>query len=105
MGCSRHTSWQIGSAESSTVRTTNIYPFPKMLPDRALGERYAELSGLSYANARLANVYGTRQRSDLEGGVVAIFTERLQRGRTILINGTGEQRRVLVYVADVVDSL
>src|SRR5215203_6988069 len=36
MGCSRHTSWQIGSAESSTVRTTNIYPFPKMLPDRAL---------------------------------------------------------------------
>src|SRR5829696_2559434 len=37
MGCSRHTSWQIGSAESSTVRTTNIYPFPKMLPDRALG--------------------------------------------------------------------
>ena len=70
-----------------------------------LGERYAELSGLSYANARLANVYGSRQRSDLEGGVVAIFTERLQRGQPILINGTGEQRRDLVYVADVVDSL
>src|SRR5215213_2903419 len=43
--------------------------------------------------------------SDVEGGVVAIFTERLQRGRPILINGTGEQRRDLVYVADVVDSL
>ena len=37
--------------------------------------------------------------------MVAIFTERLQRGQPILINGTGEQRRDLVYVADVVDSL
>ena len=70
-----------------------------------LGERYAELSGLSYANARLANVYGPRQRSDLEGGVVAIFTERLQKRQPVLVNGTGEQRRDLVYVVDVVDSL
>jgi hypothetical protein len=46
-----------------------------------------------------------KQRSDLEGGVVAIFTERLQRGQPILVNGTGEQRRDLLYVADVVDSL
>ena len=37
--------------------------------------------------------------------MVAIFTERLQRGRPILTNGTGGQRRDLVYVADVVDSL
>jgi UDP-glucose 4-epimerase len=70
-----------------------------------LGERYVELSGLSYANARLANVYGPRQRSDQEGGVVAIFAEKLRAGQPILVNGTGEQRRDLVYVADVVDSL
>jgi UDP-glucose 4-epimerase len=70
-----------------------------------LAERYVELSGLSYATARLANVYGTRQRSDLEGGVVAIFMERLRSKQPILINGTGEQRRDLVYVADVVDSI
>src|SRR5215217_7156860 len=36
-GCSLLTSWPSESAESSTVRITNIYPFPKMLPDRALG--------------------------------------------------------------------
>jgi hypothetical protein len=35
-GCSRLTSWRIGSAESSTVRITSTYPLPKMLPDRAL---------------------------------------------------------------------
>jgi UDP-glucose 4-epimerase len=89
-----------GADEDTLPRPKSYYSAHKYL-----GERYVELSGLSYANARLANVYGTRQRSDLEGGVVAIFTERLHRGQPILINGTGEQRRDLVYVADVVDSL
>ena len=37
--------------------------------------------------------------------MVAIFSERLRRGQPILVNGTGEQRRDLIYVADVVDSL
>jgi UDP-glucose 4-epimerase len=37
--------------------------------------------------------------------VVAIFTEKLQNRQPILVNGTGEQRRDLVYVADMVDSL
>jgi UDP-glucose 4-epimerase len=84
-----------------------IPPRPKSYcsAHKFLGERYVELNELSYANARLANVYGSRQRSDLEGGVVAIFTERLQNKQPILINGTGEQRRDLVYVADVVDAL
>ena len=89
-----------GAGEDTLPRPKSYYSAHKYL-----GERYVELSGLSYANARLANVYGPRQRSDLEGGVVAIFTERLHRGQPILINGTGEQRRDLVYVADVVDSL
>jgi UDP-glucose 4-epimerase len=89
-----------GATEDARPRPKSYYSAHKYL-----GERYVELSGLSYANARLANVYGSRQRSDLEGGVVAVFTERLQSGLPILINGTGEQRRDLVYVADVVDSL
>jgi UDP-glucose 4-epimerase len=89
-----------GADEATLPRPKSYYSAHKYL-----GERYAELSGLSYANARLANVYGPRQRSGLEGGVVAIFTERLQSRQPVLINGTGEQRRDLVYVADVVDSL
>src|ERR687897_3709867 len=88
-----------GADEATLPRPKSYYSAHKYL-----GERYAELSGLSYANARLANVYGSRQRSDLEGGVVAIFTERLQNRQPILINGTGEQRRELGYVAGLVDS-
>ena len=89
-----------GADENTLPRPKSYYSAHKYV-----GECYVEFSGLSYANARLANVYGSRQRSDLEGGVVAIFTERLQKKQPILINGTGEQQRDLVYVADVVESL
>ena len=89
-----------GADEGTMPRPRSLYGAHKYL-----AERYVELSGLSYANARLANVYGPRQRSDLEGGVVAVFADRLQRGEPILVNGTGGQRRDLVYVADVVHSL
>ncbi|MCL4534275.1 MAG: NAD-dependent epimerase/dehydratase family protein [Bacteroidetes bacterium] len=64
-------------------------------------EKYVELSGLPYANLRLANVYGPRQRAGLEGGVVAIFAERLRTGAPLDIYGSGEQERDFVYVGDV----
>jgi len=68
-------------------------------------ERYLELSGMGYAIARLANVYGLRQQSNLEGGVVAIFAEGLATRQPITIYGTGEQRRDFVHVQDVVGAL
>ena len=89
-----------GADEATLPRPKSYYGAHKYL-----GERYVELSGSSYAIARLANVYGTRQRTNLEGGVVAIFTERLYRKQSILIHGSGEQRRDLVYVDDVVNAL
>ena len=51
---------------------------------------------------RFANVYGPRQDSSLEGGVVAIFLERLARGEATTIYGDGRQARDFVYVGDVV---
>ena len=58
--------------------------------------------GLSTVALRYANVYGPRQNSRGEAGVVAIFIDRLQRGETAIINGDGEQTRDFVYVGDVV---
>ncbi len=89
-----------GADEATLPRPKSYYGAHKYL-----GERYVELSGLPYAIARLANVYGARQRSNLEGGVVAIFTQRLVNEQPIMINGTGPQRRDLVYVGDVVNAL
>jgi len=51
---------------------------------------------------RYANVYGPRQRSDAEGGAIAIFTRRLLHSQPVVINGTGGQTRDFVYVEDVV---
>ena len=60
------------------------------------------LHGTRHVSLRFANVYGPRQLAKLEGGVVAIFTDRLRAGETVTIFGDGEQRRDFVYVGDVV---
>src|SRR6478609_10462544 len=73
------------------------------------GEEYLagwnRIHGTSHVSLRFANVYGERQDSGLEGGVVAIFLERMGRGDETVIFGDGEQRRDFVYVGDVVAAL
>ena len=93
--------------ETIEPATETTLPRPKAFYSvhKYAAERYLELSGVPYAIARLANVYGPRQRSDLEGGVVAIFAERLAAGLPITIFGSGEQRRDFVHVHDVVAAL
>ena len=88
------------ATEQSVPRPKSYYSAHKYA-----AERYLEYSGLSYAIARLANVYGPRQRSDLEGGVVSIFAERLTQGQEVTIYGSGEQLRDFVHVSDVVRAL
>jgi UDP-glucose 4-epimerase len=61
--------------------------------------------GMRNVVLRLANVYGPRQEAGLEGGVVAIFLERMARGEETLIFGDGGQTRDFVYVGDVVRAL
>jgi UDP-glucose 4-epimerase len=60
------------------------------------------LYGSQHIALRFANVYGPRQLAKLEGGVVAIFSDRLRAGENVTINGDGEQTRDYVFVADVV---
>jgi UDP-glucose 4-epimerase len=63
---------------------------------------FREVHGLSSMALRYANVYGPRQSATGEAGVVAIFADRLLRGQPVVINGSGEQTRDFVNVADVV---
>jgi len=58
--------------------------------------------GLPTIALRYANVYGPRQNSKGEAGVIAIFADRLQHNAKVIINGDGQQTRDFVYVADVV---
>ena len=63
---------------------------------------YQQAFGLPYIALRYANVYGPRQSTKGEAGVVAIFLSLLLTGKTPVINGDGGQTRDYVYVGDVV---
>jgi UDP-glucose 4-epimerase len=85
-----------GADETWLPRPASPYGIHKLA-----AEGYVATSGLSYGIARYANVYGPGQRSDLEGGVVAIFCERLLARQPVTVFGSGEQSRDFVFVDDV----
>ena len=80
------------------------YGIAKLAAEEYLGG-WNRIHGTRHVVLRFANVYGPRQDSGLEGGVVAIFIERLAAGEPTAIFGDGEQTRDFVYVGDVVDAL
>ena len=65
---------------------------------------YARVHGLDTVALRYGNVYGPRQDSHGEAGVVAIFCERVTEGRNLTVFGDGEQTRDYVYVEDVANA-
>jgi len=68
-------------------------------------EQMVRSEGIPFAILRPSNVYGPRQRSDAEGGVVAIFEERLRAGKPLEIHGDGTQVRDFVHVSDVASAV
>jgi UDP-glucose 4-epimerase len=69
------------------------------------GEAVVAAANISSVTLRLSNVYGPRQRSDAEGGVISIFTDRVTAGEALQIYGDGEQQRDFVHVTDVVNAV
>lgn len=64
-------------------------------------EKYVQLSGVPYVICRFSNVYGKRQHSLGETGVVSIFSEAMMNNKDIYIDGDGEQSRDFIYVKDI----
>jgi len=69
------------------------------------GERYVRLfgriHGLDYTLFRYGNVYGPRQDTEGEAGVIALFARAMVDGAPTTIDGDGAQTRDFVYVGDV----
>ena len=63
------------------------------------------LKGTRHTALRFGNVYGARQETGLEGGVVAIFLNAMAAGEGTTIFGDGSQRRDFVHVDDVVQAV
>ena len=79
------------------------YGIEKLIVEKYLNY-YFQVFRLPYVALRLANVYGPRQNSKGEAGVVAIFCDKMLRNEQLIINGDGKQTRDFVYVDDVVDA-
>ena len=87
--------------EEDERRPLSPYGTAKLAAEEYLAT-WNRLHGTRHVALRFANVYGPRQLAKLEGGVVAIFTDRLRAGERVTIFGDGEQTRDYVYVGDVV---
>jgi UDP-glucose 4-epimerase len=85
-------------------RPLSPYGVAKLAGEEYLGA-WNRLYGTSHVVLRLANVYGPRQSASLEGGVVAIFLERMADGAPTQIFGDGRQERDFIHVADVAGAL
>ncbi len=60
--------------------------------------------GMPTVRLRYFNVYGPRQTTKSESGVIAIFTERTLSNKPLVIFGDGTKTRDFVYVSDVVEA-
>lgn len=93
----------VPTAEAETVRPISPYGLSKWTAEGYL--RLLEPPGAVAVSLRLANVYGPRQSTEGEAGVVAIFAERMLAGGSVEIHGDGLQTRDFVYVDDVVSAV
>ncbi len=90
-------------SETDPTRPISEYGASKLAFEHYLGA-YAARGLIEYAALRYANVYGPRQRSSGEAGVVSIFTRQMIAGEPVTIFGDGSKTRDYVYVGDVVEA-
>jgi UDP-glucose 4-epimerase len=93
----------IPTPESYLEFPLSPYDIEKLAIDKYLNY-YHKVFGLPYVSLRLANVYGPRQNSKGEAGVIAIFCDKRLNGKQPVINGSGSQTRDFIFVEDVVEA-
>lgn len=87
--------------EKHPTNPLSPYGISKLTVEKYLYFYYAQHK-LKYTILRYANIYGPRQNSMGEAGVVAIFSTKLLKDDQPTINGDGLQTRDYVFVGDVV---
>ncbi len=89
--------------EEDIKEPISLYGVSKLCSEYLLCN-YHKIHGLPYASLRFANVYGPRQDTRTEGGVVAIFIDKILKADKAIIFGDGTQTRDFIYVDDVVSA-
>lgn len=94
----------IPSPETAETMPESPYGTAKYCAEQYVG-LFNRLYGTNHGILRFANVYGPRQESSGEGGVVAIFCSRAFYGKPFTVFGDGRQTRDFVYVEDAVTAI
>lgn len=102
----------IASSSAAVYGTPKYLPLDENHPTEPISpyglskltmEKYIQLSGVPYTIYRFSNVYGPRQKSSKESGVIAIFHDAMKNNKPINIYGDGNQIRDYVYVEDIAE--
>lgn len=94
----------VPSPESEPAAPVSPYGVSKYVAEQYV-TLYNRIFGTEHAILRFANVYGPRQGSSGEAGVVSIFCANGIQGKPPTIYGDGKQTRDYVYVADCVAAI
>jgi len=92
--------------EDMTPNPTSPYGASKLAAENYV-KLFHKSYGLETVSLRYFNVYGPRQRFDIQcayGGAITIFTNRLLKNMPPIIYGDGEQTRDFVYIQDVIEA-
>ena len=92
------------AAEDAPLRPVSAYGLAKRAAEIYV-DGWNRMYDTAHVVLRFANVYGPRQSATLEGGVIAIFLERLAAAEPTAIFGDGTFTRDFVHVDDVVRAL
>jgi UDP-glucose 4-epimerase len=88
-------------SEDDAVLPISYYGLSKWTAESYI-RLFNQLFAIPYTILRFSNVYGPGQTPKGEGGVVAVFNDRIRAGNHISIHGDGRQTRDFIFVKDVV---
>lgn len=89
--------------EDFPIQPASPYGIAKVAVEYYL-QFFASVHGLSTVILRYSNVYGPRQISKSEAGVISIFINQILHSEPCIIFGDGTQTRDYVYIEDVVSA-
>lgn len=93
----------LGIDEKHPISPISSYGISKYTPENYI-RIYNELYNIDYTILRYSNVYGIRQDSKGEGGVIDIFMKKILIGESPSIFGDGSITRDFIYVEDIVEA-
>ena len=89
--------------ENMSLHPTSFYAVGKLASEHYL--RLYSKFGIKTTALRLFNVYGPGQNlKNLRQGMVSIYLAQAMKNRKVVVKGSGDRFRDLVYIDDVVDA-